>query len=51
MMEKQRELHWYAQRQPHVSHTRKHRREVVSVRGKSRARLSSIQRPQDRAIH
>jgi len=42
MMEKQRELPWYAQRQPQVSTTRKYRRETVTVRGKSQVRYRDL---------
>jgi len=36
MMEKQKELPWYAQRKSQVSRTRRYRRETLIVRGKSR---------------
>jgi len=42
MMEKQRELPWYAQRQPQVSTTRRYRRETLIVRGKSQVRYRDL---------
>ena len=42
LMEKQRELPWYAQRQPQVSTARRYRRETVSVRGKSQVRYRDL---------
>jgi hypothetical protein len=42
LMEKQRELPWYAQGQPQVSATRRYRREIMSVRGKSQVRYRDL---------
>ena len=42
IMEKQKELPWYAQRQPQVSATRRYRRETVTVRGKSQVRYRDL---------
>lgn len=42
IMEKQRELPWYAQRQPRVSTTRRYRCETVIVRGQSQIRYREL---------
>jgi hypothetical protein len=41
-LKRQKELSWYAQRQPQVPSTRRYRRETVTVRGKSQVRYRDI---------